>query len=225
MRAVTRTLLALAVAGRLSCTGAGRRSAIRRTSPVEGWFTGAGNLHGRGPCRTPALQAPPEKDSVGNGIAIGAAIGAGTGLALMGWAYAQCDGSCDAPGTAADVSRRRRLRRRRRRRRRLADRRLEKEHEPARRRRRHRPAEARGCAGAGDVVSRGPRSRGLVGSRGCGPLERSRVTRSRAAESRGLHPAARLIPRPGPASPRAREPRARELRDTHPPCSTTSGSA
>ena len=34
---------------------------------------------------------------MGNGIAIGAAIGAGTGFALMGWAYAQCDGSCDAP--------------------------------------------------------------------------------------------------------------------------------
>jgi hypothetical protein len=34
---------------------------------------------------------------VGDGIAIGALIGAGTGLALMGWAYAQCDDTCDAP--------------------------------------------------------------------------------------------------------------------------------
>ena len=74
---------------------------------------------------------------------IGAAIGAGTGLALMGWAYAQCDGSCDAPeplpmylmaggfgaavggvvGWLVDA--------------------LEKEHEPARRRHRRRRADAR----------------------------------------------------------------------------------
>ena len=41
--------------------------------------------------------SPPKADRVGDGIAIGALIGAGTGLALMGWAYAQCEGSCDAP--------------------------------------------------------------------------------------------------------------------------------
>ena len=39
----------------------------------------------------------PKADPVGDGIAIGALIGAGTGLALMGWAYAQCDDTCDAP--------------------------------------------------------------------------------------------------------------------------------
>jgi hypothetical protein len=39
----------------------------------------------------------PAKDSVANGIALGAAIGAGTGLALMGWAYARCDAGCEAP--------------------------------------------------------------------------------------------------------------------------------
>jgi len=43
------------------------------------------------------VPAPPKADSVGDGIAIGALIGAGTGLGLMRWAYAQCEGSCDAP--------------------------------------------------------------------------------------------------------------------------------
>jgi hypothetical protein len=45
------------------------------------------------------LQLPPpsKADPVGDGIGIGALIGAGTGLALMRWAYAQCDDSCDAP--------------------------------------------------------------------------------------------------------------------------------
>ena len=42
-------------------------------------------------------QATPAKDSVANGIAIGATVGAGTGFALMAWAYAQCDAGCDAP--------------------------------------------------------------------------------------------------------------------------------
>lgn len=36
-------------------------------------------------------------DSVGNGIAIGALAGAGAGIALVAWMYAQCDGTCDAP--------------------------------------------------------------------------------------------------------------------------------
>ena len=44
--------------------------------------------------------SPPKADPVSNGIAIGALIGAGTGLALMGWAYAQCDDTCDAPEPA-----------------------------------------------------------------------------------------------------------------------------
>ena len=43
------------------------------------------------------VRATPAKDSVADGIVIGAAIGAGTGIALMGWAYAQCDPGCDAP--------------------------------------------------------------------------------------------------------------------------------
>jgi hypothetical protein len=42
----------------------------------------------------------PKADPVGDGIAIGALIGAGTGLAFMGWAYAQCDDTCDAPEPA-----------------------------------------------------------------------------------------------------------------------------
>ena len=42
-------------------------------------------------------QATPAKDPVADGIVIGAAIGAGTGFALMGWAYAQCGDTCDAP--------------------------------------------------------------------------------------------------------------------------------
>jgi hypothetical protein len=43
----------------------------------------------------PRLQSPSplKADGVGDGIAIGALIGAGTGLGLMGWAYAQCEGS------------------------------------------------------------------------------------------------------------------------------------
>ena len=39
-------------------------------------------------------------DSVANGVAIGALIGGATGLALMGWAYGQCDDTCDAPEPA-----------------------------------------------------------------------------------------------------------------------------
>src|SRR5687767_2345768 len=41
--------------------------------------------------------ARPRPDSVANGIAAGALVGAGAGLALMAAMYAQCDGSCDAP--------------------------------------------------------------------------------------------------------------------------------
>ena len=44
--------------------------------------------------------AEPKPDSLANGVAIGALIGGATGLGLMGWAYAQCDGSCDAPEPA-----------------------------------------------------------------------------------------------------------------------------
>ena len=95
MRAVTRTLLALAVAGRISApaTVAAQPSDERHQSkvgsPAPEIFTARAVLAG--------AQAPPGKDSVANGIVIGAAIGAGTGFALMGWAYAQCEGSCDAP--------------------------------------------------------------------------------------------------------------------------------
>ena len=39
-------------------------------------------------------------DSVGNGIAAGALVGAGAGLALVAVMYAQCDGTCDAPEPA-----------------------------------------------------------------------------------------------------------------------------
>ena len=39
----------------------------------------------------------PKPDSLANGAAIGALIGAATGLGLMGWAYNQCDDTCDAP--------------------------------------------------------------------------------------------------------------------------------
>ncbi len=41
--------------------------------------------------------APRKADPVSNGIGIGAAIGAATGLGLMAWAYAQCNDTCDAP--------------------------------------------------------------------------------------------------------------------------------
>ena len=39
----------------------------------------------------------PKADPLSNGIGIGAALGAGVGLGLVGWAYAQCDDTCDAP--------------------------------------------------------------------------------------------------------------------------------
>ena len=96
MRAVTRTLLALAVAGRISAPAtvaalpSDERHQSKVGSPAPEIFT-ARALQAAG------TQAPPGKDSVANGIAIGALIGAGTGFALMGWAYAQCEGSCDAP--------------------------------------------------------------------------------------------------------------------------------
>ena len=96
MRAVTRTLLALAVAGRMSApaTVAAQPSdechQSKVGSPAPEIFTARA-------VQAAGAQAPPGKDSVANGIAIGAAIGAGTGFALMGWAYAQCEGSCDAP--------------------------------------------------------------------------------------------------------------------------------
>ena len=95
MRAVTRTLLALAVAGRISAPAtvaalpSDERYQSKVGSPSPEIFTTRA---------VPAAGAQaPGKDSVANGIAIGAAIGAGTGFAMMGWAYAQCDGSCDAP--------------------------------------------------------------------------------------------------------------------------------
>src|SRR5215203_2904881 len=96
MRASTRTLLGLVVAGRLfaPASGAALPSDERHQSkvgslPLES-FTSPAVLDG-------VSQAPPRKDSVGDGIAIGALIGAGAGFALMGWAYAQCEGGCDAP--------------------------------------------------------------------------------------------------------------------------------
>lgn len=46
----------------------------------------------------PAVPAPqPKADPLSDGIGIGAAVGAGVGLGLVGWAYAQCDDTCDAP--------------------------------------------------------------------------------------------------------------------------------
>ena len=42
-------------------------------------------------------------DPVGNGIAIGAALGAITGVAITGALYAHCNDLCDAPAEAADL--------------------------------------------------------------------------------------------------------------------------
>ena len=48
--------------------------------------------------REPANKnSQPKADPLSNGIGIGAALGAGVGLGLVGWAYAQCDDTCDAP--------------------------------------------------------------------------------------------------------------------------------
>jgi hypothetical protein len=97
MRAVTRTLIALAAAVPL----AGR--------PVPAFALPSDERHEPkvGSLAQPILEvrtgpdaqvpSPPKADSVGDGIAIGALIGAGTGLGLMRWGYAQCEGSCDAP--------------------------------------------------------------------------------------------------------------------------------
>ena len=96
MRAVIRTLLVLAVAGRLSAPApalaqpSDERHQSRVGSLAPEIFTSRAVLDA-------GSQAPARRDPVSNGIAIGAAIGAGAGLALMGWAYAQCDGTCDAP--------------------------------------------------------------------------------------------------------------------------------
>ena len=41
--------------------------------------------------------APARPDSLANGAAIGAGLGAMTGVALTAWAYARCDDNCEAP--------------------------------------------------------------------------------------------------------------------------------
>ena len=43
------------------------------------------------------------RDSTGNGAAIGAAVGALAGLALVSGIYARCDGGCEAPAFAGPV--------------------------------------------------------------------------------------------------------------------------
>ena len=96
MRAVIRTLLALAVAGQ--CFAPAPALALpsdeRHQSKVGSL---APEIFQSRAVPDAGFQAPVRHDPVSNGIAIGAAIGASAGLALMGWAYAQCDGSCDAP--------------------------------------------------------------------------------------------------------------------------------
>ena len=97
MRAVTRTLLALAAAVPLAGgpVPAFAMPSDERHQPKVGSL--AQPILEVRACPDAQFPSPPKGDSVGNGIAIGAAIGAGAGLGLMGWAYAQCDGSCDAP--------------------------------------------------------------------------------------------------------------------------------
>jgi hypothetical protein len=96
MRDVTRTLLALAIAGGLftptpaTALPSDERHQSKVGSLAPDIFTSRAALDA-------GSQALSPKDPVGDGIAIGALIGAGTGLALMGWAYAQCDAGCDAP--------------------------------------------------------------------------------------------------------------------------------
>jgi hypothetical protein len=93
IRALFTLLTALALAGR-PASAAGVPSDERHAPKVGSLAQPALEL----PAPEPAQSAgAPKPDSVGNGIAIGALIGAGTGLALMGWAYAQCDKTCDAP--------------------------------------------------------------------------------------------------------------------------------
>jgi hypothetical protein len=96
MRALTRTLLALAVAGRISAPAPAHAlpSDERYQSKVG---SPAPEILVSRTLPEAGAQVPGRSDPVGNGIAIGAAIGAGTGLALMGWAYAKCDAGCEAP--------------------------------------------------------------------------------------------------------------------------------
>jgi hypothetical protein len=47
--------------------------------------------------QAPEPQAPPPKDPLWDGIALGAAIGAGTSLGLTAISFARCDEGCEAP--------------------------------------------------------------------------------------------------------------------------------
>jgi hypothetical protein len=95
MRAVTRPLLALAVGvGLFAPSPAAALPSDERHRPKVGSL--APEIVMARAVPEAGLQPAPA-DSVANGIAIGAVIGAGTGFALMGWAYSQCDAGCDAP--------------------------------------------------------------------------------------------------------------------------------
>jgi hypothetical protein len=71
-----------------------------RHSPKVGSVPAVAGQATLGPQASAGTLLQPKADSVANGVAIGALIGSATGLALMGWAYAQCDDTCDAPEPA-----------------------------------------------------------------------------------------------------------------------------
>lgn len=54
---------------------------------------------GESPADEPVVRrtSPYRRDSAGYGTLIGALVGAGTGMALLGVAYSMCDRYCDAP--------------------------------------------------------------------------------------------------------------------------------
>jgi hypothetical protein len=96
MRAVTSSLLASVIAsGLLAPPPATALPSDERRRPKVGSL--APEIVVARALPDVGAQPTPAKDSVANGIAIGALVGAGTGFALMGWAYSQCDAGCDAP--------------------------------------------------------------------------------------------------------------------------------
>jgi hypothetical protein len=96
MRSRFGTALAVTVAVAFAAAPAVHASDERRSPEVGSLVTAARNVTPNFQGSTPPA-AQPKADPLSNGIAIGAAAGAGVGLGLVGWAYAQCDDTCDAP--------------------------------------------------------------------------------------------------------------------------------
>ena len=99
MRSRFGTVLAVVVVAVLAGAPAVHASDERHGPGVGSLPTAAGQVAADA-MGSPAAVPQPKPDSLGNGVAIGALIGGATGLGLMGWAYNQCDDTCDAPEPA-----------------------------------------------------------------------------------------------------------------------------